>query len=590
MIIPMKKYSLLLYREDKNRFMEKLMNLGLVHIHGYPTEEDPETEKLATTIRETEEMIRRFKRRNTRINGNTQPSIELPSLEAITELERELEHVTHEAEALAIEIKLLEPWGEFDRAAIRTLEAKTGLELKFFQYPESRFNPAWRETHALQIINNVNGILYFIIYRHPNEELPLSPVALPEASLVTLKKNRAACLAKKDELNKRLSGYATYLSTDLSTRLAVVKDQLTLHLAQKQLQPSVESSLWILEAWCPATAEADLKEFLEKEKVVFLIHPPAQGEHPPVLLRNNWFTRLFEPIGAMFSLPRYSELDLTVFFAPFFLLFFGLCLGDVGYGVVIFLLTSILKLKYKTTYRNYLSLGQLFGISTVIAGFISGTFFGLELAHHAAFRNWSGLFLNQDQLFNLALIIGFVQIIFGMGIQAYKQYLFKGFRFALSRIGWILLLISLVDLYVTERLVEVSRILLWPSLGLIVFFGAPEKGWLKSFGLGLADLYNLTGVLGDLLSYIRLFALGVSSAILGLVVNSIAVSAQEVPYVGIVLFVLVLVVGHTANLLLSSLSAFVHPMRLTFVEFYKNTGFEGGGKPFVAFSKTKNET
>ena len=120
---------------------------------------------------------------------------------------------------------------------------------------------------------------------------------------------------------------------------------------------------------------------------------------------------------------------------------------------------------------------------------------------------------------------------------------------------------------------------------LIVFFGAPEKGWLKSFGSGLADIYNITGVAGDLLSYIRLFALGVSSAILGLVVNEIAFSAQAVPYIGILLTGLILIVGHTANLMLASLSAFVHPMRLTFVEFYKNVGFIGGGKPYQPFAR-----
>jgi V/A-type H+-transporting ATPase subunit I len=118
-----------------------------------------------------------------------------------------------------------------------------------------------------------------------------------------------------------------------------------------------------------------------------------------------------------------------------------------------------------------------------------------------------------------------------------------------------------------------------------VLFGAPKRGWLKSMGFGLADLYNITGVMGDLLSYIRLFALGVSSAILGLVVNSIALSAQGIPYVGIVFTILILVVGHTANLMLASLSAFVHPMRLTFVEFYKNVGFVGGGKPYAPLAR-----
>jgi V/A-type H+-transporting ATPase subunit I len=591
MIVPMIKYSILLYHQDKDTFMSELMNLGLVHVHGYLADEDERTETLASSIRETEDAIRRFKRRKIKVNPEAPVTADdFPSLAEIADMERELEHATHEAEALAIEIKLLEPWGEFSREDIGNLEAKTGLEVKFFQYPESRFNPEWHREFVLQIINNVNGILYFIIFRKPTQELPISPVALPAASLSSLKQQRAQCLVTMSRLNQKLDECAANLSNGLHYRLSEAKDQLSLYLAERKAQPVGGKSLWVVEAWCPRTVEEKLVQFLEKQSMVFTTSAPLPGETPPVLLRNNWFVRLFEPIGALFSLPRYSELDLTAFFAPFFLLFFGLCLGDVGYGIIILAAGTYLKLKKKDQYRDYLTLVQLFGASTIVAGFISGTFFGIEMAHHEAFSQWSRLFLNQDQLFNLALAIGFVQILFGMIIQAYKRWIFQGFRFALSKIGWIFLLVCLADLYVAELLVPVTSLLVWPSLALIVFFGSPEKSWLQSVGFGLADLYNITGVLGDLLSYIRLFALGVSSAILGLVVNSIALSAKDVPYAGMLLFVVVLVVGHTANLLLSSLSAFVHPMRLTFVEFYKNSGFEGGGVPFVPFARQNSKS
>jgi len=102
-------------------------------------------------------------------------------------------------------------------------------------------------------------------------------------------------------------------------------------------------------------------------------------------------------------------------------------------------------------------------------------------------------------------------------------------------------------------------------------------------------MYNtITGIFGDLLSYIRLFALGIASSILGLVINQMAISFGSAKYIGPVIFILFVVVGHTANLAISSLGAFVHPMRLTFVEFYKNAGFKGGGKPYQPFSKQRN--
>jgi V/A-type H+/Na+-transporting ATPase subunit I len=586
MIVKMINYSMLLYHHDKDVFMEKLMDLGLVHIKGYQTTDDSTTQQLSYLIKETHDTIKRFKRRNKKSNGNNIiPSYTLPALEYIVEREQELEKNQHEAEALTIEIKLLEPWGNFNWDTIRKLEERTSVEVLFFQYPENRFKEEWKKDFTLQVINIVNGIVYFIIFRKDQEELPLSPVALPWTSLDSLKIQREECLEKITTLDALLNSYAIHFSTGLQNRLEEAKDQLSLHLAQKQAVASVDNLIWIMEAWCPVPSEKKLLAFLDAEQIVYVKTEPQKAEKPPVLLRNNAFTKLFEPIGAMFSLPAYSELDLTVFFAPFFLLFFGLCLGDVGYGIILVTITIVLSYRPATVIHPFIPLIRLFGISTILAGLLSGTFFGIEMAHHKAFSAFSALYLSQDQLFNLALIIGFIQILFGMVIQVYKRWIFQGFRFALSRIGWILLLLGLADSYVTEWLTPISGYLIWPALALIIFFGAPEKGWLASFGLGLADLYNLTGVLGDLLSYIRLFALGVSSAILGLVVNSIALSAKDVPYAGFFLFALILVVGHTTNLLLSSLSAFVHPMRLTFVEFYKNSGFEGGGTPFLPFAR-----
>ena len=133
-------------------------------------------------------------------------------------------------------------------------------------------------------------------------------------------------------------------------------------------------------------------------------------------------------------------------------------------------------------------------------------------------------------------------------------------------------------------MVSVSTITLYVSLGMIVFFSNPKGNIFASIGKGIWDLYGITGIFGDVLSYIRLFALGVSSTILGYVINSMALQIKEIPYVGIILFVIFLILGHTGNILISSLGSFVHPMRLTFVEFYKNAGFEGGGKEYKPFS------
>jgi V/A-type H+-transporting ATPase subunit I len=196
-------------------------------------------------------------------------------------------------------------------------------------------------------------------------------------------------------------------------------------------------------------------------------------------------------------------------------------------------------------------------------------------------------------LFYLSLVLGGIQIIFGMILKAVNECRMFGWKLAIGTIGWIFLLLGLIG-YVALKTYQVLpeealNILLYAILGIggfmILVINNLTRNPLINVGVGLWDSYNMiTGILGDLLSYIRLFALGISSAILGFVFNSLALSMAG-SVVGVFFMIIVLVVGHSINLFMSGLGSFVHPMRLTFVEFYKNAGFSGGGKKYNPFRK-----
>ena len=581
MIVKMLKYSFLVYHKEVADLISGLMDVGVLHVINKGAIADDETELLAAEIREAEGLLQRFAKRQKSTNDVVAYPDKMPTLEEIYELERELESQSHLRDTLRSERKIMRPWGDFSWININRIEEKTGLEVRFFRCPETQFEEEWKNSYQLEIINNNNDHVYFIIFHEPGkEDLPLIPLALPQKNLEKIESTLGQTKERIDQINALLDNLAANYSAHLKNTIAAAKDQLHFKLSSIAAKAVVPDKLILLEGWCAASKTRALEIFAERQNLVYVKQQPNEDEIPPVLLKNNRFTRLFEPIGNLFSLPAYSELDLTVYFAPFFLLFFGFCLGDMGYGLVLLLAGSLLKLRVKDTNRRYLTLAQLFGLSTMIIGFFSGTLFGLKLTEIDLFAPVRNVMFDDKELFNLALSIGFVQIIFGMGVQVYKRVIFEGWLSALNRIGWILGLLGGIDYFLLKVAPAVSLVVMLIGIFFIVAFGAPKSGWLKSVGLGLADLYNITGVMGDLLSYIRLFALGVSSAILGLVVNKIAFSAGGVPVIGIVLTVIILVVGHTANLMLASLSAFVHPMRLTFVEFYKNVGFIGGGKPY----------
>ena len=206
--------------------------------------------------------------------------------------------------------------------------------------------------------------------------------------------------------------------------------------------------------------------------------------------------------------------------------------------------------------------------------------------------------IDSDKLFNLALILGAVQIIFGMIVKAIGAIRRYGFVYSLETWGWLLLLLGGVSMYlVSEKSLlppDIFKYVCFAVFGiagvLIFFFNSPGRNPLVNFGSGLWNTYNMvTGIMGDLLSYIRLFALGICSGVMGFVFNDLAMKLSgETPVISQLVMLFILLLGHSLNIFMSTLGSFVHPMRLTFVEFYKNAGFEGGGKKYKPLKLIKN--
>jgi V/A-type H+-transporting ATPase subunit I len=225
-------------------------------------------------------------------------------------------------------------------------------------------------------------------------------------------------------------------------------------------------------------------------------------------------------------------------------------------------------------------------------GFVVGSLLGYDLKELPVVGE-KILIRNNDQIFNFALLLGVIQILFGIGIAIVKKIHQSGFMHGLSEFGTFLFIATLSVFGASQLGTDISAVQpylkypLWGGLGLILLFNQPGKNPLINIASGLWLLYNIvTGFFGDILSYIRLFALGVSSAILGFVVNSIGAQMSSIPWVGPVIFFVFMLFGHGLNLALGALSGFVHPLRLTFVEFFKNAAFEGPGMAYKPFSKS----
>ena len=322
----------------------------------------------------------------------------------------------------------------------------------------------------------------------------------------------------------------------------------------------------------------------------------AEGDKVPIKLKNNKFSKLYEPITKMFSLPNYTEFDPTPLFAPFFMLFFGLCFGDGGYGLLVMLVCTFLKRKVNPDFKPYLTLFQYLGLAALIVGTCTGSFFGIALADVPAFSKMKDYFVSSDNLMTFSIVIGLVQIIFGKTVAAFKTKAQKGFKYSIAPFAWVLVItflalafgLPMLNMHLPETVQTVFVGIAVVGLIVAYLYNSPGKNIFMNFGTGLWNTYNMaSGLLGDTLSYIRLFAIGLTGAILGGVFNSLAVDMTEGLNVvlRVICMLLILLVGHAINIGLCTISSLVHPLRLIFVEYYKNAEFEGGGKAYEPFKK-----
>lgn len=674
MIATMKKYTFLVFHRDYHAFLEKMGKLGVLHVieRQKSVEEDDDAlggkrehlERVESTLSLLDKATPEEDEQKIASPGDQVPDA-ASLMEKVEALDDEIDSLETRLEEIHKEILRLEPWGDYGPEDIKKLR-DAGMQVRLYRCTSQEFDPSWEEEYSLFTINRSAGTVFFMVISDKDQEVSIDAeqVRPAEQSLSHLKEKQEEDREELDGARERMAAYAVHHKEMLEREKERVASELELETIYLETQKASEDTLRVLEGWVPVTAEEELLEWVNNEDVISLVTPPEEGETPPVELKNGPFARLFEPISKLFDLPNYQELDLTPYFAPFFMLFFGFCLGDAGYGVFFILFAAILKLKASKEFKPILTLTQYLGVGTILFGLLSGTFFGINLIDtgytltETSLQNLAGTevsqravtelepmageyyksraefleavkanggeelvadhettilkqaeagvpfvasfrHLMQDSLgmFYLSLLIGGLQILFGQFLKIMNITRKKGFKYALSTVGWFILAITVIlrfgGILEGAILVNVYYTLLGVAGVMIFFLNNPDKNVFVRFGSAIWDSYNMvTGVFGDLLSYIRLFALGISSAILGFVFNDISMQLLDVPYVGWLFFLILLLFGHSINLFMASLGGFIHPMRLTFVEFYKNAGFEGGGKkykPFIIHKQSRKE-
>ena len=496
------------------------------------------------------------------------------------------EHAALEKEKAAVT-----PWGEFDPKSIEDLEKK-GLKLSFYSVPTKKFEAGWTEEYALQVINECNGVTYFTIVNA--EGFPLKALNAPQRSGSELDGEIAALDAKVEEYKNELAGRKKDIP-GLRAQIAKISRNLDRYLASVKSEDAAENMLCCFQGFAPVECDEKVKEALDKECVFYLAEVATKEDNPPIKLRNNRFNKMFETLTGMYGMPVYDEFDPTPVLSIFFMLFFAMCMGDAGYGLILILFGIAVNKKWVKIdmFKNIGSLISFLGGATLVVGLFLGTAFGMNL-HEAAWVPQSlkncmivGKVGSYDIQMVLALGIGIFHICLAMIIKTACYIKRFGFKECISTCGWTLLIVGCIITISVSMLMAVpeniTKIVILSIAGVsalgIFIFNKPGRNPLLNIGSGLWDTYNMvTGLLGDVLSYIRLYALGLAGGMLGGAFNDLAMMVLGAhPTWQWIAAIVILLFGHILNLLMSCLGAFVHPLRLTFVEYFKNSGFEGKG-------------
>ncbi len=352
-----------------------------------------------------------------------------------------------------------------------------------------------------------------------------------------------------------------------------------------------------LEGWVPKIAQEEVEKLLNDHGCYYEIESPSKDEDTPILLLNGKFSSPFEAITKLYALPNSREIDATPYFSLSYAIFFGMMLSDAAYGLILTIATFAVMKKFRLEGMAKQLINMFFycGISTIFWGAMFGGFFGDMVAVIArTFFNsdialkplWFEPMQDPMRLLYFSFLLGGIHIFLGMALNAYLSIKDGRVLDAVFDIGlWYLLLIGLALLLVGVAAPLAKWMSIIGAVGILVTGGRHKKGIGKIIG-GFTSLYGITGYLADVLSYSRLLALGLSTGVIGAVVNTME-SLAGGGVKGFIVFVIVFIIGHTYNMLINTLGSFVHSSRLEYVEFFGKF-YEGGGEAFDPYSeKTK---
>ncbi|MGL1894136.1 MAG: hypothetical protein OCD02_21080 [Spirochaetaceae bacterium] len=585
----MKKVSIVLLDKEKQDSLKRLKKLGLVHLsENFGSSDD--VKALEEKIKNIESVLR-FTDESLADETLSFDVNEIESvIDKISEIGKGVAQLEEKESKFNRDIEVLEPWGEFNPSDIKVLEEK-GVKITLLELSKKEFSSIPSDVNVFTIDKNKTATLVAVVGDCPDG---YTEFTLPELGLEDTIGSLELILDEVDQKNIVLKELSVNHNL-LLTFKELIEDQLEFEKVKAGM--GYDDKFSVLDGWLPTSKIDKFKKLAADSGWGIAISDPVSGDDTPTLLKGNKITSMIHPLlDFLGNVPGYWEKDVSSFFLIFFTIFFAMIIGDAGYGIVFIVFTFIAQMKMKKI-NNALRLFYVISGATVLWGAVTGNWFGSNMIKGIPFFN--GFILSQldsdREIMELCFHIAVVHLVLARFI-AFVKDMKDGKLSGIANLGWLAMICGL--LFIVKNLVispvdfpipTFALIAIAVGFGMVVIFGNQEKGknFAKGVGVSLAfsplTALDTVGAFGDIISYVRLYAVGLAGFAVAQSFNGMAAPLLEGGGFGYVGGALILLGGHAFNIAMAALSVLVHGVRLNVLEFSSHADVNWTGKKFSPF-------
>lgn len=600
-IISLNKVTIFGLPEDKQAVLEGLQRLGCMHLIALqPPAKTAEfaTSEPAEEARQALRYIMDVPRRRHQVRDESTFDLDRVVAEALANKQKRREAEDRKL-FLAERLDELAPWGDF---TLPNLDELGGYRLWFYRVSPPKV-PSFQEALKKlelpwQLVYESERHDYFTIVAQEEPAAAAIPVKRTHTGSISpqeLKHQLEQVEIELDEIEAKHKSLSRWIFL-LSKNLARAEDRDALNQAQEET--AEQDGIFLVQGWLPKRDLKRLDAFAQQQGLAFFAEPPKPSDKPPTLMENPVTLTGGQDLVTFYQTPGYRDWDpsIAVFFS--FAAFFAMILCDVGYALVLAVVVAYFwqPMGKSPSGRHFRLLAVVGLIFAVIYGILAGSYFGVEPPANSLLARLKVLDLNNfDEMMKLSIAVGCLHLISANGVVAYRGV---GVAGKAKPLGWIAVILGGLFLYLSSGAAGLFNLGVGLGVGgllaILLLSSTRKPDSLKAIFLrlfdGVSSLTNISQLFGDVMSYLRLFALGLASASLALTFNQLAGEVYHaVPELGAFLALLILLLGHGINILLGIISGFVHGLRLNYIEFF-NWSLSGEGTPFQAFAKKETNS